>query len=205
MRDDVVWLYKAAAAKGLIAGSSGNVSARTPGGMVITPSGGDPETVTDLVHVSLDGVVLEGANPSSEWPMHAAVYSVCPAAKFIAHTHADASTALACLRSNLPAFHYMVLQFGGADVRCAPYVTFGTPALAAHAAEAMQGRSACLLANHGMVVCGGSAAQALSRTVLLETLCRQYLQALSAGTPKLLTEQEILDAQQRFKTYGPRP
>ena len=205
MRNDVAWLYRALGDRGLIVGSSGNVSGRTPEGLMITPSGGDPETVTGLVHVSLDGAVLEGANPSSEWAMHAAVYQVCPAAKFIAHTHADASTALACLRSHLPAFHYMVVQFGGADVRCAPYVTFGTPALAEHTAEAMQGRSACLLANHGMVVYGGSAAQALSRTVLLETLCRQYLQALSAGTPRLLTAQEILDAQERFKSYGPRP
>jgi L-fuculose-phosphate aldolase len=96
------------------------------------------------------------------------------------------------------------VQFGGTDVRCAPYVTFGTPALADHAAEAIRGRSACLLGNHGMIVCGNSAAQALSQSVLLETLCRQYLLARSAGTPRLLTEQEMLDAQERFKTYGPR-
>jgi L-fuculose-phosphate aldolase len=205
MRNDVVQLYRTLGDRGLIVGSSGNVSGRTPEGMLITPSGGDPETVTEVVHVSLDGTALQGTNPSSEWPMHAAIYKVCPAAKFIAHTHADASTALACLGSDLPAFHYMVVQFGGANVRCAPYVTFGTPALAEHAAEAMQGRSACLLGNHGMIVYGGSAAEALSRTILLEALCRQYLQALSAGTPKLLTAQEILDAQERFKTYGPRP
>jgi len=67
----------------------------------------------------------------------------------------------------------------------------------------MRGRSACLLANHGMIVCAATAAQALSRATLLETLCRQYLLALSAGTPRLLTEQEMLDAQERFKTYGP--
>jgi L-fuculose-phosphate aldolase len=206
MRDQVAWLYKAAAARGLIAGSSGNVSARTPEGMMITPSGGDPDTTTaaDLAGVTLDGAALDEATPSSEWAMHAAVYAVCPDATFVVHTHADACTALACLGSALPAFHYMVVQFGGEDVRCAPYVTFGTPALAEHAAEAMRGRSACLLANHGMIVCARSAAEALSRAVLLETLCRQYLLALSAGTPRLLTAQEMLDAHQRFKTYGPR-
>jgi L-fuculose-phosphate aldolase len=241
MRDDVVWLYRQAAARGLIVGSSGNVSARTSGGMVITPSGGDPETVTatDLAGVGLDGVPLEAgapsganpssanpssanpssanpssanpssanpssANPSSEWAMHAAIYASNPEAAFIVHTHADACTALACLGLGLPAFHYMVVQFGGEDVRCAPYVTFGTPELADHAAEAIRGRSACLLANHGMIVCAGSAAQALSRSVLLETLCRQYLLALSAGTPRLLTEQQMRDAKERFKTYGPR-
>jgi L-fuculose-phosphate aldolase len=206
MRDDVAWLYQQAGARGLIAGSAGNVSGRTPDGLVITPSGGDPEAVAvdDLVVVTLDGVVVEGGTPSSEWAMHAAVYRVCPDAAFVVHTHADACTALACLGSGLPAFHYMVVQFGGADVRCAPYVTFGTPALADHAAEAIQGRTACLLGNHGMIVCAASAAAALSRAVLLETLCRQYLLALSAGTPRLLTEREMLDAKERFKTYGPR-
>ena len=207
MRDEVVWLYKQAAARGLIAGSSGNVSGRTPDGMMITPSGCDPETATatDLVRVAMDGAVLGGGTPSSEWAMHAAIYQKCDDAEFVVHTHADASTALACLGSALPAFHYMVVQFGGAEVRCAPYVTFGTPALAAHAAEALRGRNACLLANHGMIVLAPTAAQALSRAVLLETLCRQYLLALSAGVPRLLTEQEMQDAQERFKTYGQRP
>jgi L-fuculose-phosphate aldolase len=206
MREEVARLYQAVGARGLIVGSSGNVSARTPDGMVITPSGGDPDTVTagDLAGVTMDGLTLDQATPSSEWAMHAAIYGVCPEAAFIVHTHADACTALACLESGLPAFHYMVLQFGGADVRCAPYVTFGTPALAGLAAEAIRGRSACLLANHGMIVCGGNAADALSRALLLETLCRQYLLALSAGKPRLLTEQEMQDARERFKTYGPR-
>jgi L-fuculose-phosphate aldolase len=200
----VTWLYREAGARGLIVGSSGNVSGRMPDGMLITASGADPSADADLVTVSLDGEVRDGGCPSSEWAMHAAVYRVCPDAAFILHTHADACTALACLGSGLPAFHYMVVQFGGADVRCAPYVTFGTAALADAAAEAIRGRSACLLANHGMIVCGGTAAQALSRAVLLETLCRQYLLALSAGTPKLLTAQDMLDAQERFKTYGSR-
>jgi L-fuculose-phosphate aldolase len=204
MRDAVAWLYRQAAASGLIVGSSGNASGRMPDGtMVITPSGCDPESVTDLTAMSLDGAVLEGGAPSSEWAMHAAVYRVCLEAAFILHTHADACTSLACLGSPLPAFHYMVVQFGGAEVRCAPYVTFGTPALAEMAAEAIRGRSACLLANHGMIVCAETAAQALSRAVLLETLCRQYLLALSAGTPRLLTAREMLDAQERFRSYGP--
>jgi L-fuculose-phosphate aldolase len=206
MREDIAWLYREAAARRLIVGSSGNVSGRTTDGMIITPSGGDPESVTavDLASVSLDGVELDGPTPSSEWAMHAAVYRECPEAAFIVHSHADACTALACLGSALPAFHYMVVQFGGADVRCTPYVTFGTPALADLAAKAIQERTACLLGNHGMVVCASSAKEALSRAVLLETLCRQYLLAMSAGTPRLLTEQEMLDAKERFKTYGPR-
>jgi L-fuculose-phosphate aldolase len=203
MQRDVAWLYREAGVRGLIVGSSGNVSGRTPDGMLITPSGADPVGDPGLVAVTRDGEVRGGGTPSSEWAMHAAIYRICPQAGFVVHAHADACTALACLGSDLPAFHYMVVQFGGHDVRCAPYVTFGTPALAEAAAEAISGRSACLLANHGMIVCGATAAQAMSRAVLLETLCRQYLLALSAGTPRLLTDREMLDAQERFKTYGP--
>ncbi|WP_428486840.1 class II aldolase/adducin family protein [Rhodopila sp.] len=216
IRDQVVWLYRTLGERGLIVGSAGNVSARTvedpKEGMLITPSGGDPERVSaaDLAHVTLDNEALDdmtpsSATPSSEWALHAAVYRTCPGAAFIAHTHADACTALACLNQPLPAFHYMVLQFGGDDVRCAPYVTFGTPALAELAAVAIEGRTACLLANHGMIVSARSTAEALTHSILLETLSRQYLLARSAGTPRLLTRQEMQDARERFKTYGPRP
>ena len=201
--DDVAWLYRESGTRGLIVGSSGNISGRTPDGMLITPSGADPTGEPALVQVTLDGDAPSGGTPSSEWAMHAAIYRTHQDTAFIVHTHADACTALACLGSALPAFHYMVVQFGGHDVRCAPYVTFGTPALANAAAQAITGRTACLLANHGMIVCGANAAQALSRAILLETLCRQYLMTLSAGTPRLLTDQEMIDAQERFKTYGP--
>lgn len=204
MHAAVASLYHALGERGLIVGSSGNVSARAGDGMVITPSGGSPETVTELIDMAMDGTVAGTGTPSSEWALHAAVYRVCPDAGFVVHTHADACTALACLDRGLPAFHYMVGQFGGFDVRCAPYVTFGTRALADAAAQAIAGRSACLLANHGMIVCAATQDAALSRAILLETLCRQYLMALAAGTPRLLTAEEMQAAAERFKTYGPR-
>jgi L-fuculose-phosphate aldolase len=205
MNEQVASLYRELGQRGLIVGSSGNVSGRVAGGMMITPSGGAPDDAVALVHAGMDGSVLSGnGTPSSEWALHAAVYRVRPDADFVVHTHADACTALACLARPLPAFHYMVLRFGGDDVRCAPYVTFGTQALADLAAEAIEGRDACLLANHGMIVCAPTAEAALSRTVLLETLCRQYLLACSAGDPRLLSAAEMADARERFKTYGPR-
>ena len=206
IRNDTVRLYQTLAQKGLIVGSSGNVSMRVKTGMVITPSGGSPETVVpgDLAALALDGTVLNDATPSSEWAMHAEIYRAHPEAQCVVHTHADACTALACLNRPLPAFHYMVVQFGGEDVRCGSYVTFGTPELARVAAEAIADRSACLLANHGMIVHGRDADQALSRALLLESLCRQYLLALAAGKPRLLTSTEMQAAKERFKTYGPR-
>lgn len=203
-RAALVSLYRELARRGMNAGSSGNVSARTPAGMLITPSGCSAETLTarGLVAMALDGSVRGKATPSSEWSMHAAIYAAFPAASWIVHTHADACTALACLNEGLPGFHYMVTRFGGDDVRCAPYVTFGTPELAAVAAEAMQGRSACLLGNHGMIVHGRTMQEALTSAVLLETLCRQYLLARAAGAVRLLTEEEMRGAAERFRTYG---
>lgn len=204
-REAVAAAYRDLGRRGLIVGSAGNVSVRTRKGMAITPSGGNPDRArpADVVPVTLDGVASGDGTPSSEWAMHAAIYKTKPDAGCIVHTHADACTALACLNEGLPPFHYMVLAFGGGDVRCAPYVTFGTAALADLAAEAMTDRSACLLANHGMIVCGRDVGAAIANAILLETLCRQYLLARSVGAPRLLNAEEIAGARERFKNYGP--
>src|SRR5690348_14190695 len=142
VRQKVAAAYREVGRRGLIVASSGNVSHRTSGGMIITPSGCSAETLQPdaLVEMALDGKVKGKTAPSSEWAMHAAIYRAYPAARCVVHTHADACTALACLNEGLPPFHYMVANFGGADVRCAPYVTFGTPELARLAVEALAGR-----------------------------------------------------------------
>ncbi len=207
LRDEVAGVYRDLVRLGLNTGSTGNVSARTKQGMLITPTGATEATVTpaSLIAMDLDGTLRKPAGnaaPSSEWAMHAAIYAADPAAQAIVHTHADCCTALACLNEGLPAFHYMIASFGGPDVRCAPYVTFGTPELAARAVEAIAGRSACLLANHGMIVHAASPRGALNAALRLETLCRQYLLARGAGTPRLLTPQEMAAAMRRFESYA---
>jgi L-fuculose-phosphate aldolase len=206
VRRQIVAVYQEVGRRGLIVANSGNVSHRTRDGMVITPSGCSAETLQPdaLVPMSLAGEVSGSMTPSSEWAMHAAIYRACPAAQCVVHTHADACTALACLNEGLPPFHYMVANFGGNDVRCAPYVTFGTQELADHAVIALEGRTACLLANHGMIVHGPSASRALTAALVLETLCRQYLLARSAGNVRLLTADEMHAAHQRYTTYGQR-
>ena len=199
----VAAVYRELGRRGFVPGSAGNVSARCTDGVFITPSGGAAEAVSDdaIVFVADDGKITSGV-PSSELPMHVAIYRAFPHAQAIVHTHAEACTALACLNQGLPAFHYMVTVFGGNDVRCAPYVTFGTEQLAVLAVQALQDRTACLLANHGMIVHGPSLDRALRDAIILEALCRQYLLARAAGTPRLLTPAEIDAARERFKTYG---
>jgi L-fuculose-phosphate aldolase len=201
----VAKVYRALGRAGMNAGSSGNVSVRARQGMVITPSGCSADSITDTdpVAMTLDGKVRGKRAPSSEWFMHAAIYRAYPDAGAIVHTHSDACTALACLNEKLPAFHYMVVRFGGDDVRCAPYVTFGTPALAEVAVAALADRTACLLANHGMIVFGGSPDEALTAALTLEALALQYLLARAAGKVRLLSRAEMQAARERFKTYGP--
>ncbi len=133
--------------------------------------------------------------------MHARIYRDRPEAWCVVHTHSDACTALACLGERLPSFHYMIANFGGDDVRCAPYATFGTPALAEAAMRALEGRSACLLANHGMILHARGPERALRAALLLEALARQYLLARAAGPLRLLTDAEMRDAHLRFRSY----
>ncbi len=195
--------YRTLGRRGLIQGSSGNVSVRHGDGMLISPTGTTAERIEPghLVRMGLDS---PAPGASSEWALHAALYQADPGTGAVVHTHADACTALACLGEPLPAFHYLVAGFGGDDVRCAPYATFGTPALAAAAAAAMRDRTACLLANHGMVAAGPAPDAAVTAALTLEMLVRQYLLARSAGTPRLLTPAQMAEAQEGFRTYRAR-
>ncbi len=204
LRDELAFVYRELARLGLNQASTGNVSARDGAGMLITPSGCDAETVSaeGMVAMALDGTSQSPNKPSSEWHMHAAIYFSDVRAQAIVHTHSDACTALACLGEDLPAFHYMIAAFGGDEVRCAPYATFGTAELAPLAVAAIAGRSACLLANHGMIVHAATPKLALRQTILLETLARQFLLARSAGTPRILDAAEMAGAHLRFRTYG---
>lgn len=198
-RQHLAEAYKTLGQAGLIAGSSGNISVRDGAGILISPTGTSPERITPeaIVAMSLD---TPEPGASSEWPLHTALYQARPDLGAIVHTHADASTALACLNEPLPIFHYAVLIFGG-EIRCAPYVTFGTPRLATLAVEALRGRTACLLANHGMIAAGPTLDKAMAATRLLEQLARQYLLCRAAGTPRILTGAEMADAHKRFATY----
>ena len=203
----IVAVYLELARRNLNTGSAGNVSVRLGDTMLITPTGTTAGTIApgDLVLMPIAGPPPRRSAPSSEWPMHAAIYQACPEAACVVHTHADHCTALACLNEPLPAFHYMVAAFGGNEVPCAPYATFGTPVLADTVRQTIPGHTACLLANHGMIVHGPSPHAALDAAILLETLARQYLLARAAGTPRLLTPAEMRAAHKRFRTYGIRP
>jgi L-fuculose-phosphate aldolase len=190
--------------KGFNHGSSGNVSCRLGEDMLVTPTGGNSANMTPerLVRLDRNGDTIGDGLPSSEWHMHQAILNAYPHVQAIIHTHADCCVALSCLARPIPAFHYMIASFGGTDVPCAPYATFGTKALADGAVAALKNRKACLLANHGMIVAGTSLQQALDLTVKLETLARQYIMARQAGEPTIIPDDEIERVLERYKGYG---
>jgi L-fuculose-phosphate aldolase len=207
IKQAIVEVYGELARRGMNFSSAGNISVRWSEGMLITPTGCTEETlkVSNVVETGLDGSHSGSVAPSSEWAMHAEVYRRVQAAGAVIHTHADNCVALGCLRKPLPAFHYMIYGFGGDDVPCVDYHTFGTPELARAAGAALERRTACILANHGMLVRGATLRAALDTAVRLETLARQYLLALSAGKPVLLTAPELSDVARRYADYGRQP
>jgi L-fuculose-phosphate aldolase len=206
LAEKVLATARAMNASGINRGSAGNVSVRCADGFVITPTGMDyAECVaTDMVKVGADGMasITSRRKPSSEWRFHRDIYATRAEAGAIIHTHAPFATALACQHQGIPAFHYMVARFGGADVRCAEYATFGTQELSDAIIQALTGRCACLMAHHGMVVFGRDAEHALALAIELETLAEHYWRVLQLGTPKLLDDAEMTRVIARFAGYG---
>lgn len=191
-------------ASGINRGSAGNVSARCADGFVITPTGMayDACEPADMVGVGADGTASGRRKPSSEWRFHRDIYAARPEAGAVVHTHSPFATALACQQQGVPAFHYMVARFGGADVRCAAYATFGSQELSDAITAALDARSACLMAHHGMVVFGRDCDQALALAVELETLCEQFWRVLQLGAPRLLPADEMTRVLAKFARYG---
>lgn len=205
-RQQIIAASNAMSLSGLSPGKSGNVSARDDAGhILITPTGvpyADLEP-PHIVALDTDGRVIAGSLlPSSEWHFHVAIYNARPEVGAIVHTHSLNATALACLNREIPAFHYMVAVAGGDNIRCAPYGTFGTAVLAHAALRALEGRQACLLANHGQIALGATPAKALSMAHEIETLASQYVAALQIGQPVILDADEMRTVLEKFITYG---
>lgn len=204
LREQIVAACKHLDSSGLNRGTSGNVSCREGEHFLITPTGVPVDEITPSKIVSLDfeGKVMGPGKPSSEWQFHSAIFKARPEINAVVHTHAPHATALACLREDLPPFHYMIAIAGGDSVRCAPYALFGTDTLSQHAVTALADRKACLLANHGMITLGRNLDEAMAIAIELESLCQQYLIARQVGHPVLLSADEMRAVIERFKSYG---
>ena len=194
--------------RGLNQGTSGNVSVRLSAnpddGFLLTPTAlpyavMQPE---DIVHLKMDGTATGVRAPSSEWRFHLDLMRQRRDATAIIHTHSLHATTLACLRYDIPAFHYLIALFGGNSIRCSAYATYGTQELSHHLLQALAGRSAALMGNHGLIVLGPSLERALTLTAEAENLASMYLLALRAGSPHILPESEITKVREKLAQYG---
>jgi L-fuculose-phosphate aldolase len=193
--------------EGINQGTSGNVSARWGGGMLITPSGVPYEELRarDIVFVDGEGRPAPGQRPSSEWRFHLAILQARPEIGAVVHTHSVHATALSIRGMEIPAVHYMVAAAGGPTIRCAPYATFGTRELSDLALQALTDRRACLLANHGVIATGPSLSRALWLASEVETLARQYILSLTLGEPRILPDDEVERVARRLEALQRSP
>jgi L-fuculose-phosphate aldolase len=208
LRDELVATAKRMSELGLTPGMSGNVSVRSPAGMLVTPSGLPYAELRpdDAVEMKLDGAMRPGQrSPSTEWQLHRDILGARQDVQAIVHTHSLFCTTVSMLRRAIPPVHYMIVLAGSDEIPCAEYATFGSAQLALNAVTALRGGDACLLANHGMVALGRSLPAALKLAAEVETLAAQYWHAAQVGTPFVLDRAQLLEVRDRFAQYGQRP
>ena len=206
-REQLVSYSARLADDGLAVGAAGNMSVRLGDRIAITPSGVryDELKPADICLVGVDGAELDAPEtPSSELPMHLAVYAATNAGAVV-HTHSAEVIALSANAAELPAIHYAITGLGG-PVRVAGYTRFGSAGLAEAAVQAMEGRRAAILQNHGAICYGATLTQAYDNAVLLEWLARVYRLARSYGDPRTLSAAELdeVTAEARRRRYGER-
>jgi L-fuculose-phosphate aldolase len=209
LRRGIIQTARQMNAIGLNQGTSGNISARFEDRMLITPSGVPYDVLEpeDIASLPIDGEygAWDGPlRPSSEWRFHLDITKARPEVGAIVHAHSTFATTLACCRKEIPAAHYMIAASGGPVIRCSDYATYGTKELSVTALKALEGRTCCLLANHGMIATGPDLGKAMWLAIELETIAKQYYYALALGGPVLLPDEEIANVLERFKDYGPR-
>lgn len=209
LRREMVETCRRMNASGINQGTAGNVSVRNEKGLLITPSSlpYDQMAPEDIVQMYADGSYDGDRRPSSEWRFHRDILAAREDVSAIVHCHSIYATTLAVHHKTIPSFHYMTGLFGGTTIRCAAYATFGTQALSDAALEALEGRTACLLGQHGQISLGTSLAHALANAVEVETLSRLYVQALTLGDPPILDDVEMARVIQQMKnmSYGHAP
>ena len=183
---------------------SGNISARYKDGFLITPSGKKYSSLKnkDIVFVSLEGKFdKQKGIPSTEWQFHKDIYINKKEANAIVHAHSTNATAISTHKRGIPSFHYMVAMAGGHDIKCAKYATYGTKALSKNILRALNGRKACLIANHGQIAFEENLSKAFELAEEVENISLQYITSLKLGKPKILSVKEMKKVLSKAKNY----
>jgi len=201
---EIIKYSKMLNSKKLSALRSGNISVRYKNGFYITPSGKKYSSLKnkDIVFVTLEGVFdIKNGIPSSEWKFHQDIYRNKKDAKAIVHAHSTNATAISTHKKDIPAFHYMVAMAGGHNIKCAKYATYGTRELSKNILKALNGRKACLIANHGQIAFDVNLSKAFELAEEVENISLQYITALKLGNPKILSFKEMNKVLSKAKNY----
>ena len=209
LRTEMVDICRRMNSSGINQGTAGNLSARIADGFLITPTSLPYERMgpEDIVEMGFDGTYLGKHRPSSEWRFHRDILKNRTDIDVVLHCHSVYATTLAVHHKEIPSFHYMTGVAGGTNIRCSPYATFGTQQLSDNALNALEGRLACLLGQHGQISLGKNLEHALWLAIEVETLSRLYVQALTIGDPPILSDEEMARViqQMRQMSYGQAP
>ena len=199
----IVRIYKLLVELGFNIGSEGNISIRTENQILITPSGINSKNLSEnnIALIDLEGKLKNNIRPSSETEMHLMIYKKRQKINAIVHTHSNWASILSCLRQKISSFHYMVAEFGGNDIKCSKYATFGSKKLAKNVFEASINRKGCIIANHGQICFGEDVDEALHLSIALEKLAKQFYFCLITNKTKNLTKKEMSLALKLFETY----
>ena len=208
LRQGIVDSCRAMNALGINQGTSGNISARFNGGILISPSAlsYDSMTADDIVYVAKDGSRDEGSVPSTEWRFHLDITNSRDSIGAVVHTHSMYASICAIRREDIPAVHYMMAAVDGPSIKCGKYATYGTKELSEEAVVALEGRNACILANHGVIATGANLDKAMWLAKEVEVLAQQFVfsKMLGGDGPHILPDEEIQLVKDKFGEYGLR-
>jgi len=187
----------------LIRMSAGNISTRTADGLVaITPSGVKYRnmSIEDISIVDLDGNLVEGQKPSSETPMHTAIYRNLPEVGSICHTHSTYAITFAMLGDEIPMVNLELLVCG-APIPVAPWASPGTPKAGEVTVEIFKDRpelKVILLRKHGLVAIGANLDHAFDMAFNAEVGFQSYYQALLLGKPEPITDEQFAEVKAAY-------
>ena len=203
LKNDIVRASKKTLDLGLNFGSEGNVSVRRKDTVFITPSGIETNSLNEslISEVDINGHVKNNKKPSSEILMHLYIYRNRPEISSIVHCHSTWASILSCSRKKIPSFHYMVAEFGGNDIKCAEYATFGTRKLANNVLKVLKDRNGCLISNHGQLTIANNLKDAVDLAFSLEKLSKQYYFFSFLKSNKILSGKEMNKVLELFKDY----